>query len=316
MVEVVADARTALETACRNRPDLVLSAARSRRLDGVALTRALRADPITHAVPIILMIGRNQKEVAIESIAAGADGYLVKPFAPGELVARVSGRIAQWRLRAELAIGVARRRLANELHDHLGQTLVGANLLVASLQSAASSRPEAIQSDLEHLRSLMRSALAEMQVILHEMRPETIEQRRLGELMEHLAGFVKSRLPLDILLETRDVDPRSLPADVQHAFYRIAQETLNNVVKHAGATRLEIRVAITSAGVELRIWDDGLGFDTREPSTGGVQSMRERAASIGAELTITSTEGEGTQVVACWYRPIAPPHGRSKTDRK
>src|SRR5262249_57808421 len=107
--------RTALELACRNRPDLVLSAAKSRRLDGVAITRALRADPITHAIPVILMVGRNQKEVAIESIAAGADGYLVKPFAPGELVARVSGRIAQWRLPAEPALAGPRRRPAQAL---------------------------------------------------------------------------------------------------------------------------------------------------------------------------------------------------------
>jgi signal transduction histidine kinase len=315
MVEAVADGRTALEAVRRNRPDLVLSAARSRKLDGVALVRALRAEPITHAVPIILMVGRNQKEVAIESIDAGADGYLMKPFAPGELVARVSGRIAQWRLRAELAAAVTRRRLANELHDCLGQTLVSADLVVAHLMSAAPSRPDEIPRELERLRSLMRVALAEMQVILHEMRPETIEQERLGELMEELAGFVKGRLPLNILLETRDVDPRPLPSDVQHTFYRIAQESLENVVQHAGATRLEIRVAITSMGVELRIRDDGLGFDPGKPSTGGLLSMRERAASIGARLAITSSEGEGTQVVVHWARPFVPRPSRPGADR-
>jgi signal transduction histidine kinase len=311
MVEAVADGRTALQAALQRRPDLVLSTARSRSLDGIALTRALRADPITHALPILLMLGRNQRDLAIEITEAGADGYLVKPFAPGELVARVSGRIAQWRLRAQLALDVARRRLADELHDQLAQTLVGADLVIAGLLGADAPRPNENRPQLEHLRSLMRVALADMQVILNEMRPETLEQKGLGELIEHLAEFIKARLPVDVLLSRSDVDRRSLSTDVKHAFYRIAQEILANIEKHAGASRVEIHLTITAAGAEMRILDDGVGFDPREPHEGtGLLTMRERAASVHMELTITSSKGRGTEVIAHWVRPAYPGEGQ------
>jgi signal transduction histidine kinase len=303
MVQAFADGAEALVAARARRPDLLLSDVVRPGLDGLALVRALRADPVTRTIPILLLSTRAGEEAAVAGLEAGADDYVVKPFSDRELLARVNTRIAHARMRTELAAAQERQCLAGQLHDALTQTLVGIHLVVSELMTLAGTGDTRITALLEQLQASTRAAIAETRVLLLEVRPETEWQQRLGELIEHLTQLVRARVPLDIVFERRELDPRPLPTDVQHAFYRIAQESLENVMKHAHATKLEILAEIDLTEVTLSIRDDGRGFDPQAASGGlGLGSMQARAASIGAALKITSAPGHGTEVAVRWRR--------------
>jgi len=201
---------------------------------------------------------------------------------------------------AQAATAAERQRIARELHDAVTQTLFSANLIAEVLpQIWEQSQPEFAQR-LEDLRRLTRGALAEMRMLLLELRPAALAEAPLGDLVRQLVEAVTARARLDVALHVQG--NALLPPDVQATLYRIAQEALNNVVKHARATRLEVYVIVAPDSFELRIYDNGRGFDP-EQVTGehfGLRIMRERAAGIGAALQIISAPGQGTRVLAAW----------------
>jgi signal transduction histidine kinase len=161
---------------------------------------------------------------------------------------------------------------------------------------------------LEELRQLTRGALAEMRALLLELRPAALTETGLGDLLRQLAEAItgRARVPVTVTVEGQ----RPLPPDVQVAFYRIAQEALNNVAKHAGASQVTVSLRCfppdvggeQRGGVELCIRDDGRGFELEaiSPEHLGLSIMRERAESIGARLSIESQYGCGTDVVVVW----------------
>lgn len=220
-------------------------------------------------------------------------------------------RNAQLRAQVEqAAVASERRRLAQELHDSVTQVLFSASLIAEVLPVIWRRDPDEAERALEDLRQLTRGALAEMRTLLLELRPAALQAARLDDLLGQLAaGFVgRARVPVAL-----DVQPDChLPAAVRVAFYRVAQEALNNVAKHAEASQVSLSLhcqpvsdaagrddAYTAA---LCICDDGRGFDLNAtpPDHLGLDIMRERAEAIGAALTIVSQPGQGVQVTATW----------------
>jgi signal transduction histidine kinase len=193
-----------------------------------------------------------------------------------------------------------RQRLARELHDAVTQTLFSASLIAEVLPKIWARNPAQGAERLEELRQLTRGALAEMRTLLLELRPAALTRARFGDLLKQLieALIGRSRLPIALSVEGE----RDLPPEVQVALYRIAQESLNNIVKHARAQQAAVHLALASAGVHLEISDDGLGFDlaaTRLASL-GLRIMRERAEAIGAELQLDTAPGQGTRLTVIW----------------
>jgi signal transduction histidine kinase len=139
-----------------------------------------------------------------------------------------------------------------------------------------------------------------MRSLLLAWRPEALADRALGDLIDQLgdAMMVRTRMPVTTMV-VGECDP---PAEAKLALYRIAQESLNNAVKHAGAGRAIVRLQCTEEGVSLSIGDDGRGFDPEgvTPHQLGLHIMRERAVAVGAALTITSEPGQGTEVTVTW----------------
>jgi signal transduction histidine kinase len=152
----------------------------------------------------------------------------------------------------------------------------------------------------EELRQLTRGALAEMRTLLLELRPATLTQTRLSDLIRQLCeAFIgRSRLPIKLNIE----GDGALPPEVQIAFYRIAQESLNNVFKYARASQVDVGLFISSSTVRFEVCDNGVGFDmsTSKPTSLGLRIMHERAEAIGAEFNISSTLGSGTCVEVTW----------------
>ena len=212
----------------------------------------------------------------------------------------------------QVAASQERSRLARDLHDAVTQTLFSASLIAEVLPGLWENDPAEGRQLLGELRQLTRGALAEMRTLLLELRPAALVEANLGDLLRQLAESVSGRsgIPVSVSLEGCPVP--DLPDEVHVALYRIAQEALNNVVKHAQAHRVEIRLwcsreregAKPGAGVrvELRISDDGRGFDPATVSSDhlGLGIIRERAQAIGAQLRVESETGTGTIVEVMW----------------
>jgi two-component system nitrate/nitrite sensor histidine kinase NarX len=205
-----------------------------------------------------------------------------------------------------LAVLEERQSLARNLHDAVNQSLFSAGLIAEVLPRLWERDQEEARRSLEDLRRLMHGAQAEMRVLMAELRPAILTDSNLGDLLRLLGNALTGRanIPVEVSVAGRG----ALPAEVQVAFYRLCQEGLSNITKHAQATRVEIRLQynVETATVELNVRDDGRGFDPEHVSSGhyGLSMMRERAEAVGAMLSVTSQQGRGTDITVRW--PKAP----------
>jgi PAS domain S-box-containing protein len=208
---------------------------------------------------------------------------------------------ARLRTQAEqMAVAAERSRLARDLHDAVTQTLFSTSLIADVLPRLWERDRNEARRRLDELRQLTHSALAEMRALLLELRPATLAEVGLGELLRQLTEAIsgRARVPITLTIEGQC----RLPPEVQIALYRIAQEALNNVARHANATQAAVSLHSRAGEIELRISDDGQGFDPSCVALEhlGLGIMRERAETIGAALRIETHPGFGTQVTTKW----------------
>jgi signal transduction histidine kinase len=200
----------------------------------------------------------------------------------------------------ETAVAAERNRLARDLHDAVTQTLFSASLIADVLPRMWKANPDEAMRRVEELRELTRGALAEMRTLLVELRPASLEEAPLEDLLRQLGEALigRARVPVTFRVEGRC----SPPSDVKIAFYRIAQEALNNVFKHAAANEVAVVLRCGAQGLALTVCDDGRGFDPSvvRADNFGLRIMRERAEAVGAELGIESEVGEGSQIHVRW----------------
>ena len=204
----------------------------------------------------------------------------------------------------ELAVMQERNRLARDLHDAVTQTLFSASLIADALPSTWESDANEGRQLLKELRQLSRGALAEMRTLLLELRPAALVETQLGGLLRQLCEAAAGREGL--LVNVNVANDCKLPAEAHIAFYRIAQEALNNILKHSRATHVTMGLSCRPSDnrqiVELAVSDDGRGFEPAQvpPDHFGLRNMRERAQAIGAELSVTSKPGHGTRIQVVW----------------
>jgi PAS domain S-box-containing protein len=194
-----------------------------------------------------------------------------------------------------------RTRLARDLHDAVSQTLFSTSLIAEVLPRLWERNKEDGLKKLEEVRLLTRGALAEMRTLLFELRPAALADADLNDLLRQLAESVTGRAQIPVAL---DVDGASgVPVDVKVALYRIAQEALNNIAKHSGASQARVSLRRRAGGITLQINDNGHGFDMARVATGsfGLNNMKERAGQIGAALRIESKADGGTRVTVDWH---------------
>jgi two-component system nitrate/nitrite sensor histidine kinase NarX len=194
-----------------------------------------------------------------------------------------------------------RQRLAQNLHDAVNQSLFSAGLIAEVLPRLWDRDQDLARQSLEDLRRLTRGAMAEMRALLAELRPSTLIDSDLGDLVRLLGSAFTGRtnIPATVSITGEGI----LPAEVQVTIYRICQEALNNIAKHAVASLVEINLKYKGRTAELVIRDNGQGFDPKRSSSPGhygLGMMRERAESVGAQLSITSQPDHGTELVIRW----------------
>jgi len=198
-----------------------------------------------------------------------------------------------------------RQRLARELHDSVSQALygiaLGAHTALAMLDSDRTKLVEA----LNYVISLVGAAMTEMRALIFELRPESLRVEGLATALGKHAAALSARFGIEV--DTELCEEPEVPLASKEALYRIAQEALQNAVKHARPTRLSLQLICEADSLVLQVSDDGIGFDPTASFPGhlGLRSMRERAARVGGTLEIESAPGRGTRLRACVPVPAA-----------
>jgi signal transduction histidine kinase len=199
------------------------------------------------------------------------------------------------------AMAEERSRLARDLHDSVSQAIYGIVLGTRTLQQLIGARqPEDAQLNqvVDYILSLADAALTEMRALIFELRPESLQQEGVRAAIRKQCDVMQVRYGLQIEHQLGDAEP-AIPIDIKEAIYRITIEATHNVVKHANARRISVRLSQCERLLTLQIIDDGVGFDMEgvQPGRLGLKTMQERAAQFGGTTTMKSTHGKGTEVL-------------------
>jgi two-component system sensor histidine kinase UhpB len=256
--------------------DLVVLRPVFRPLDELAETMR-RHDPLSP--------GRRARVGGDPGVAA-----LARTF--NEMLERLESERRESAHRALIVQEAERARIARELHDEVGQTLTGVMLQVEGLAAVI---PDEFREQLDELRETARDGTEEVRRIARRLRPEALEDLGLQSALSALAARVADQAHLEI---SRHLDSRlTLSQQQELVVYRVAQEALTNVARHAAAEQVELRLDRDNSNAVLCVRDDGRGLQSTDlSSSNGIRGMRERAMLIGARLAISPRPERGTEV--------------------
>jgi PAS domain S-box-containing protein len=268
----------------------------ARGMGALGMVRGRRADGAE--VPLEVSISRSD--------AGGAPVFTA-------IVRDISQRL---RLRRELREAVERmrrlsrrlveaqeleqRRISAELHDRIGQNLTALGLNLQAISAAGMGDGAKLARCLADSSALLAATVAAVRGLIAEVRPAALDEYGLFAGLRALAADFEARAGIPVELAGADPRPRLKPA-IELALYRIAQEAINNAIKHARARRIAVRLASTRRGAQLTVRDDGRGFDVAATAPGtrrnwGLLLMQERAEAVGASLRVESAPGQGTRI--------------------
>lgn len=304
-------------------PDLVLSDFSLPAFDGLSALRLLRA---SHpSVPFILVTGPRSEEVAMECIREGATDYILKsslrrlPTAVTTALAHQTAERARARAEQKLrslprlildAQEAERSRVARELHDSVNQILSSAKFRLESLAERIAETESDTFREVLKTKEILAHAISEVRRISHNLRPSELDDLGLAAAIRTLAGEFSERTAIQLRLDLPDMGAE-LPDEVELNIYRILQEALTNVERHAHAHHVDVALNLKCRRLRVTVRDDGTGFvpgRTSPASDGhsgvGLVDMRERAKNLGGRCEIHTELGHGTEVIV--ELPVAP----------
>lgn len=322
----VTSGEEALEAIQRTKPDLVLMDIQLRgEMDGLTAAEAIHQQ---FSVPVVFVTANANGEMIARSKESGAYGFLNKPFRSSELDATIQIALHQHRtgqalsaererLEAQVvytseALGQTREelqalsrhlmqaqeeeraRIARELHDDLGQRVALLGMQTDLLQSVL---PQQHREKIAVLHSGLSDLSQGLREVSHKLHPSVLTDLGLTEALRSLLSGLRSQ---GMNIRESLCEPSGIPDKVNTAFYRIAQESLNNIRKHAPHANVQVTLTASARALTLKIVDDGQGFslgDVRQQGGLGLISMQERARLIGGNLLLTAEPGKGTTVL-------------------
>jgi signal transduction histidine kinase len=307
-VETAEDGEEALRMLRAQPFDAVLLDLVMPRMDGYQVLAEMKRDDALRRIPVMVISSTDEMESIVRCIEMGATDYLPKPFNPVLLHARIRASLASLQeermavLREQFAQVTAaqeeeRQRIARELHDGVGPDLASLNIRLLTVRKLLQREGHPVAGEIEELAEQVQASIRDIRRLIHDLRPVALDELGLAPaLREHLA---RCRQEHDLAIEfVADVGER-LPAAVESALFRIVQEAVNNVLRHAQAQHVSVTLTRDAEQVKLRVADDGQGFDTQIPRTGrhvGLWSMRERVEQLGGQFEVQSVPGQGTTV--------------------
>lgn len=201
----------------------------------------------------------------------------------------------------EAAAQAERNRLARELHDSIKQQLFSINVNAATVQARWENDQAGAKSALEAVRGSVREAMAEMEAMLHNLRPAVLETIGLVEAVRQQCESLQYRTGANVIAEIGELPTnQEFPPGAQDAVFRIVQEALTNIARHARAQNVRVRLHRQTHSDEDALWlkieDDGSGFDVAQAAGMGLSNIRSRVLEIGGSLQLSTREGEGTSL--------------------
>lgn len=326
------DGRMALRSARAQPPDLILLDVRMPGMDGHEICRRLKADPATRDIPVIFLSALGDTGDKVLGFELGAVDYIAKPYQPEEVLMRVRTHVELRRLQSRLEERVAERtaqlkaseaslresetrlqelagflqtvreeergRIARELHDELGQALTALRIDIGWLRPRCDPLGEAAVKRIDDAHALVERTIDALRRISEGLRPGTLDVLGLAAAVEHHVSQFGERTGLAVSLAMNQ-DEFEIDDARATTIFRLVQETLTNVSRHALASR--VAVAIDQDGGEIRVSveDDGCGFDPdSRRRTFGLLGMAERVKILGGKIDIRSRPGHGTKILA------------------
>ncbi|MDR3213003.1 MAG: response regulator [Azoarcus sp.] len=324
-VRAAQDGRMALRSARARTPDLILLDVRMPGMNGHDLCALLKRDARTREVPVIFLSALHETGDKIKGFSLGAVDYIAKPFEPDEVLARVRTHIELHRLqtrleerveertvqlrRSESALRDSQERLreltrflqdvrenertsiARELHDELGQALTALRIDLGWLRKHCEAGCDDFRTRLDASHALVERTIESLRRISEGLRPGMLDVLGLAAALDHLARQFAERCPIACDFQA-DRDEYHLDASQSIAVFRLVQEALTNVSRHAHASHVNIRLQETDGRLHLLIQDDGDGFNHHAPRKGfGLLGMSERVNMLGGEMNVDGSDG-------------------------
>lgn len=324
-VDVADSGSTALAMAVSDPPSIVVTDGMMPGVDGVELVRAIRREPRTCDIPVMLISARADPESRLEAIDSGADDYVVKPLTGRELVVRLRAMLDSSRLRAEHAeargrereralredelrrllddlrgaqrrvaeaADAERRRIERNLHDGAQQRLMAIRLELGLLGELIEQDADVARIEVDRLHSELHEALQELRELAHGLYPPLLASDGLH------AALASAALHAAIPVTVESAAIARVPRAIESAAYFACLEALQNAAKHAGdGARATVHLKLSPGALTFSVSDDGKGFDARaKPRGHGLVNLHDRLGALGGGAEITSTRGEGTTV--------------------
>jgi signal transduction histidine kinase len=303
------------------KPDLVLMDIQlAGMVDGIAVAQALREK---HLAPVVFLTAFAADDVLERAKLSQPFGYILKPFAERELLTAL--QMAIYKFKAEETIRrttaevqmlsrrvlqvqeAERRHLALELHDELGQALTAIKISLKTREQYADAERPALDAQV---MDIVERAIRQVRAMALDLRPSVLDDLGLAPALEWLVAQRQHLAGVNIGLKVSRPQTR-LPADIETAAFRIAQEALTNALRHAQPGSIEIHLDGDAKEMRLEVIDDGKGFEAASVQSGalagkslGLIGMQERAALVGGQLSVVSSPGAGCCIgFVCTFAP-------------
>ncbi|MBE9182742.1 response regulator [Oculatella sp. LEGE 06141] len=327
-VRSVTNGSTALMGVRAQAPDLILLDINMPGINGYDLCQQLKAQPETRAIPVIFISALNEVFDKVKAFAVGGVDYISKPFQVEEVFARIEHQLMLRRLQLQLETQNTRlqaaeaelrraleherslnqqieamtaveerNRIARDIHDSLGHALVALNIQMETALTLWHDAPHKAYEFLQEAKLLGSEALKAVRQSVADMRSDPLQ----GKLLEGAIAALVTEFhhTTGVLPECRIDLSKPLSNPLNTAIYRIVQEGLTNICKHAAATAVSITIYATDSTLFVTLQDNGNGFCREENLSGfGLQGMKERAAALGGQLEIISKPEAGCKISA------------------
>lgn len=309
-LQVAKDGIQALQMLEGLQPDLILLDVMMPGMDGYEVCRRIRSTPQLAEVPILLLTALDDRASLVRGIESGADDFVSKPADRRELTARVRTitRLNRYRTLVEQRENIRhmaertvaaqeeeRQRISRELHDDLGQELTTHLLALRNLQEDLALPAETLFRRLQSLHDQSYEILVKIRNLARDLRPPVLDALGLKVAMQTYCAEFTRRTHLPVVFEA-DTSLPQFPDVYNITLYRILQEALTNIVKHAQASQVWVDLSVEEDMVNLTIQDNGIGFSAEKPQSNGIglTGLHERITIAGGRLNINSAPKLGT----------------------
>ena len=308
-VATAEDGQQALEMLSAQPFDVILLDLIMPNMDGYQVLAQIKSDDMLRRIPVIVISSMDEMESVVRCIEMGATDYLPKPFDPVLLHARIRASLASLHeermsvLREQFAQVTAaqeeeRQRIARELHDGLGPALASLNIRLRTARKLLERDDHPVAEEIEELADLAQASIRDIRRLIYDLRPVALDELGLvPALREHLARCEQEH---SLVVQFTADEGERLPTAVETALFRIVQEAVNNVLRHAQAQHVHVTLTRDAERVKLRVTDDGQGFDAQFPRSGkhvGLWSMRERVEALARGEATATPRGRQSHIL-------------------